>query len=230
VVRAALENKIDKFCFVSSIASCGKALKGHLIDENSIWTDDQNRSVYSQSKYFSEQEVWKGIKQGLNAVIVNPGVVLGVSGNETGSSQLFSQVQKGLLFYTNGGSGYVDVRDVVKAMILLTKSNISAARFILVGENCSNKDILNWMADGFKKRRPMIPLGKNVLLFVGSLFEIAGNIFHIHPAIDRGIARTISHREFYSNSKICNAIGISFYPINQCIQEICNFRNKRVDN
>ena len=226
VVRAALENKINKLCFVSSIAACGKALTGDQIDESSIWSDDQNRSVYSQSKYYSEQEVWKGIKQGLNAVIVNPGVILGVSGSETGSSQLFIKVQKGLLFYTNGGSGYIDVRDVVKAMIQLTKSDISAERFILVGENCSNKEILNWMSDGFGKQHPFIPLGQTVLLVAGCFLELAGRLFHFHPIIDRGIARTIGQREFYSNRKIFNALGIRFNPIKQCILEICNFQKK----
>ena len=227
IVRAALENKIDKLCFVSSIAACGKSMKGDQIDEDLLWRDNQNHSVYSTSKYYSELEVWKGIKQGLNAVIVNPGVVLGVSGTETGSSQLFLQVKKGLLFYTNGGSGYVDVRDVVKAMILLTKSDISAERFILVGENCSNKDILSWIADGFRKRRPIIPLSKTVLLVAGFIMEITGWIFHFHPIIDRGIARTISHREFYSNRKVCAAIGIQFNPMKKCILDICDFRNKK---
>jgi len=226
IVRAALENKIEKLCFVSSIAACGKTFAGNQINENTIWTDNQNHSVYSKSKYYSEQEVWNGINQGLHAVIVNPGVVLGVSGTDTGSSQLFLQVQKGLLFYTNGGSGYVDVRDVVTAMILLTKSDISAERFILVGENCSNKDILNWIADGFGKRRPIFPLGKTLLLVAGFFMEKAGCIFHFHPIIDCGIARTISHRETYSSTKVCNAIGIRFNPIKKCVYEICDFRKK----
>jgi dihydroflavonol-4-reductase len=227
IVCSALENKIDKLCFVSSIAACGKAFAGNQIDESSIWTDNQNHSVYSKSKYYSEKEVWKGIKQGLHAVIVNPGVVLGISGTNTGSSQLFLQVQKGLLFYTNGGSGYVDVRDVVTAMIQLTKSEITAQRFILVGDNCSNKDILGWISDGFEKRHPVIPLGKTMLLIVGCLLEMTGWMFHFYPILDRGIARTISHREYYSNRKICSAIGIRFNPIKQCILDICDFRIKK---
>jgi len=226
VVRAALESKIDKLCFVSSIAACGKGSKGAPVDEDTVWSTDHLHSVYSQSKFYSEQEVWNGINQGLNAVIVNPGVILGVSGTDTGSSQLFSQVQKGLMFYTNGGSGYVDVRDVVKSMILLTKSNISGERFVLVGENCSNKEIISWMADGFGKHRPVFPVGKLLLQSIGSVMEIAGKIFHFHPLIDSEMAQIITQREYYANSKIKNAIGINFNPIEQCIREICSSRNK----
>lgn len=225
VVRAALDNKVSKLCFVSSIAACGKASGNEPINENSVWTDTENRSPYSRSKYYSEQEVWKGIKEGLNAVIVNPGVILGVSGTKSGSSQLFSQVRKGLMFYTNGGSGYVDVRDVVRAMILLMQRDVSGERFILVGENCSNRDILCWMADGFGKRRPFIGIGKNMLWCAGLLSETLAKVFHFHPLINRDTARTATHRAYYSSLKIEQTAGFRFTSIETSIHEICSFEN-----
>ena len=229
VVCAALENNIAKLCFVSSIATCGKGFNNEQVDENSEWIDNQYHSPYSRSKYYSEQEVWKGIKEGLNAVIVNPGVILGVSGTESGSSQIFSQVKKGLIFYTHGGSGYVDVRDVVRAMIQLTKSDVSGERFIVVGENCSNKDILSWIADGFGKHRPFICVGKRTLLIAGYFSEAIGRVFHFRPLIDRGTARTVSAREYYSNLKIKGKINFQFTPIERCINDVCKFQLKNKD-
>jgi nucleoside-diphosphate-sugar epimerase len=226
IVKTALEAGVKKLCFVSSISACGKSSEKTEIDENSIWSDSPNRSRYSRSKYYSEQEVWKGIRVGLNAVIVNPGVILGVSGNDTGSSQLFSRVQKGLLFYTNGGTGYVDVKDVVIAMIQLMKSNISGERYVLVGENCSNKEILGWMAEGFGRRRPFIVVGKRLLWLVGILSEFFGKVFRFQPLIDRRSARTATIREYYSNRKIKSAIGINFTTLANCIQDVCDFRMK----
>jgi nucleoside-diphosphate-sugar epimerase len=224
IVSAAMDNGIRKLCFVSSIAACGKAEHGKMIDENSVWKDSPNRSLYSRSKYYSEQEVWKGIEAGLNAVIVNPGVILGVSGNNSGSSQLFSLVRRGLMFFTDGGSGYVDVQDVVKAMIQLIKSDIQGERFILVGENCSNKDVLSWMADGFSKRRPLISIGKRLLWLVGVLSENLGKIFQFSPIIDRRTAFSITNREYYSSSKIEKELGFRFKPIEKCIKEVCEFQ------
>ncbi|MDD3322215.1 MAG: NAD-dependent epimerase/dehydratase family protein [Paludibacter sp.] len=223
IVNAALTRNIKKLCFVSSIAACGKAKDKIEIDEEAIWEDHPNRSQYARSKYFSEKEVWNGINKGLNAVIVNPGVILGVSGTNTGSSQLFSQVRKGLIFYTNGGSGYVDVRDVVKVMIQLTQSEISGERFILVSENSSNKEVLTWMAEGFRKTRPFICIGKNLLFSIGFLSEIFGKLFHFTPLIDRGTARSATHREYYSSNKIKNVIGFEFTSIQKCILEVCKF-------
>jgi nucleoside-diphosphate-sugar epimerase len=223
IVNSAIENGIKKLCFVSSIAACGFEPAGKMITENSVWNEKNTHSVYAKSKYESELEVWKGIKKGLNAVIVNPGVILGVSGTKTGSSQLFSQVQKGLAFYTNGGSGYVDVQDVVKAMIQLTDSEITGEKFILISENCSNKDVLSWMADGFGKHRPYIGIGKNLMLTIGFLSEFVSKITGKKQLIDIGTARSAIHRSQYSCEKIKGMFDFQFKPIETCILEICNF-------
>jgi dihydroflavonol-4-reductase len=227
MVEAALQSHIRKFCFVSSIAACGKVVENKVIDENSVWEENVIRNIYAKSKYYSEQEIWNGIKKGLNAVIVNPGVILGVSGAKSGSVELFYQVKKGMPFYTLGGSGYVAVQDVVKAMILLMKSDISSERFILVGENCTNKQILTWIALGFGKTPPFINIWKEVLLPVGYLSEIAGKLFRFKPLIDRSFARTALNKELFSSEKIISAINIQFTPIEKCIRDVCSFMSDK---
>jgi nucleoside-diphosphate-sugar epimerase len=227
VVSVALENKTTKLCFVSSIAACGFADHGEMITEETPWEKSNHKSLYAISKYKAEQEVWKAIQNGLHAVIVNPGVILGVSGINSGSSMIFEQSRKGMLFYTLGGSGYVDVQDVVKAMIQLMESNISGERFILVSENNSNKDILTLMAKGFKKPRPFINVNKSFLTLAGLLVESAGKIFGFKPVIDRSFAVSATNRSYYSAQKIKNALDYRFKPISQCIQEVCAFMLKR---
>lgn len=226
VVEACLKNSVNRLCFVSSIAACGRSVSGEMIDENSIWQDNDNQSVYARSKYYSEQEVWRGTEKGLNAVIVNPGVILGVSGTDDGSSELFARMQKGLIFFTNGSSGYVDVRDVAKIMIRLTDSKITGKRFVLVSENCSNKDLLNWMADGFGKVRPFVGIGKKMMLIIGYVSEITGRLFRFKPLIDIGTARSATGLSLYSSEKVCQALGYKFNPIEKCIKEVCLFRNE----
>lgn len=226
IVQAALKAGVESFCFVSSIAACGKAKGEEPIDENTPWNENKNRSAYSLSKYYSEQEVWKGIEAGLKAVIVNPGVILGVSGANTGSSQLFAQMQKGLMFYTNGGSGYVDAQDVVRAMIELVKHKLYGERFVLVSQNCSNKEVLRWMADGFGKQRPFIGIGKSTLWLIGVVSELLGKIFRFKPLIDRSTARTATNRSYYSSLRIQKALGYSFSPVEQSILDICRFEKK----
>ena len=226
VVELALEFQVKKFCFVSSIAACGFADTGEIITEETSWEQSDYKSMYAISKYNAEQEVWKGIQKGLNAVIVNPGVILGVSGANTGSSMIFNQAKKGLLFYTLGGSGYVDVQDVVKVMILLVESSITAERFILVGENNSNKEILTMMAAGLNKPRPMFNVGRKFLKLIGFFAEITGKLFGFTPLIDRSMAVSATNRSYYSSQKTTDTLGYRFNPVSKCISDVCAFMLK----
>ena len=80
-------------------------------------------------------EIWRGKQEGLNAVIVNPGVIIGPSFKEQGSGKLFKNVKNGMPFYTKGNTGFIAVTDVVKIMFDLVKSEIKNERFILIAEN-----------------------------------------------------------------------------------------------
>lgn len=223
IVGLCLEMPIQSLCFVSSIAACGVPQPGQWIDETTPWSDSVPKSLYAQSKYLSEQEVWKGIEKGLKAVIVNPGVILGVSGSTTGSSQLFLRVMKGLPFYVSGGSGYVDVQDVVKAMIKLTEAGFFGERYILVGENNTNQQILSWIADGFNKSRPRIRINGSLLLMAGYLMQGIGKLFRFTPLLDAKSARSATKRAFYSSEKVKNALNMQFTSTETCIREVCQF-------
>jgi nucleoside-diphosphate-sugar epimerase len=100
VVNACLERKVKKLCYVSSTAALGSAPDGELITEDMAWTHSKSRSAYSVSKYLSEMEVWRGMAEGLPAVIVNPSIIIGPGDWKRSSSYLFSAVWKGLSFYT----------------------------------------------------------------------------------------------------------------------------------
>lgn len=154
IVNACLERGIEKLCFVSSTAAIGIADNGELLNEELYWTSKGKDSIYSISKYQAEMEVWRGINEGLNAVIVNPSVIIGPGEWRRSSARLFHEVYKGIRFYTQGITGYVDVRDVVKATILLMNGEFSGERYIISAGNYSYKEILSMIADS---------LGKNLL-------------------------------------------------------------------
>lgn len=227
MVEVALRMHVKKFCFVSSIASCGSVDNGYSVNETTPMTNQLERSMYAQSKFLSEQVVVEALSRGLKAVIVNPGVILGYSGVSTGSSQLFYQVKKGLPFYTPGGTGYVDVQDVVKIMLMLMEKEIYGNRYILVAENNSNKEILEMMADGFNKRRPFIYINKQLLMIVGFVSEVFSKISGRKSLIDRGTAKSAAKRTLYDNSKICTTLNYKFKPVQQTIFEICHYMNPK---
>ena len=140
VVNQCIGKQIKKLCYVSSIATLGKPENNTFITEESHWNPEYDNSVYAITKYGAEMEVWRATQEGLDVVIVNPGVILGSGFWKYGSGSLFRMVYKGVKYYTNGMVGFVDVKDVVKGMIQLMKSTITNERYIMVSENLSFKD------------------------------------------------------------------------------------------
>lgn len=154
VVNYALSEGVSKLVYVSSIAALGRSSNGSLISEETEWSEEPHNSAYAISKYMAEMEVWRAMAEGLNAVIINPGIILGAGNWNEGSCRLMKLVADGFPFYSTGVNGWVDVRDVVNAMALLMQSDVHTERFVLCEGNYSYQSILWGMADALGKRRP----------------------------------------------------------------------------
>ena len=223
IVRAALNRKVKKLCFVSSIAALSNGNENKPTDENTPFHENERTTLYGESKRLGEKVVHEAILKGLNTVTVNPGVIIGYSKNMTGSGELFKRVKKGLPFYTNGITGYVNVQDVVKAMIVLMKSEVKNDRFVLVGENKTHKDVLRNIADGYGKYRPFIGMGKS-LISISYALEMLGKLVRFTPLIDSSSARTSISKKRYSSEKFKKTFpDFQFSSIENTIHKICQF-------
>ena len=154
LVNLCIDAKIDKLCFVSSIAAVGDSINGNLISEENEWNKELDNSGYSITKFGAEMEVWRASQEDIEVVIVNPGVILGSGFWDSGSGKLFSKVYNGFKYYTEGVTGFVSVQDVVKPMIQLMNASVKNERFILVSENKTYKQIFDLIANAFGKKRP----------------------------------------------------------------------------
>ena len=221
IVNISLLKGIEKFCHVSSIAAIGREKSGSEITEKTKWTESKNNSNYAISKYKSEMEVWRGIEEGLNAVIVNPGVILGAGDWNKGSCKLFQLVWQGMPFYTLGANGYVDVKDVSRAMIELMDKNISKERFVLVGENLQMKNYLDSVAGKFGKKKPTIEAGKMLSQIAWRVDALKSLFTGNEPSLTRETARASQNRYFYNSNKINQKINFQFTPMNETIDHIC---------
>ncbi len=220
LVNACLESKIKKLCHVSSIASLGRSEAGAQVTEETEWVDSKYKSAYSISKHLSEREVWRGIAEGLDAVIVNPGIILGPGNWEAGSAKFFSTIYKGLKFYTKGVTGYVDVRDVSKAMILLMESEISGERYILNSENASYENVLKLIARNLGAKPPSVYASKWMGEIAWRWERIKEIALGIPALITRDTARTSHKCNYFSNQKIVDEFGFEFIPVEQSVKEV----------
>ena len=222
MVNAALEKKVRKLCHVSSIAALGRPEnQKDLIDEELVWKTSRNNSMYAISKYGAEREVWRGTAEGLDAVIVNPSIILGVAGAGNGSSRIFNTVWEGLKFYPPGKNGFVDVRDVVKAMILLMKSDIRNERFILSVESIEYKRLFDLIAAAMGKPAPHLKVSPMLSGLAWRVEKLRSMITGVKPLITRETARTAVQQYEYSNEKIKKTLGFEFTPIEETIRHFC---------
>jgi len=217
IVNAALKARINKLCFVSSIAAIGRSENNEFITETTEWKSSGRNSNYAISKYEAEKEVWRGIEEGLNAVIVNPSVILGPGDWESGSAKIFDTLSKGSRFYTAGVNGFVDVRDVAAVMIKLMDSDIINERYIVSSENLSYRELFTIILNKFGLKPPSTEASRILLEFAWRFEKIKGIIMNKRPLITRETVNTSQNKYFYSTAKLQKAIDFNFAPIKDII-------------
>jgi nucleoside-diphosphate-sugar epimerase len=224
LVNAALTKGLVHFCHVSSVSSLGRIKGENLIDESKIWVESSENSKYALSKYQAEMEVWRGIEEGLPAVIVNPGIILGPGFWDKGSSHFFKAIHKGFPFTSEGVNGFVDVRDVATIMMLLSEQNVVNQRFILVSENISYTALFNLIATAFGKKGPTFqPKGWMLRLFA-KLENWRSVLLGTYPLVTKETARTSQQISRYQNQKILQQLpGFSFRSLRTTTQDFCRF-------
>jgi dihydroflavonol-4-reductase len=221
MANIALQKEVNKFCYVSSIAALGRTKSGDFISEETKWNNSKNNSNYAVSKFKAEMEVWRAAEEGLNVTIVNPGVILGVGDWDKGSCKLFKLVWKGMPFFTNGVNGYVDVKDVARAMIELTERSVFKQRFILVGRNVNMKWYLDSVATYLGKKKPSIQVNKLMAQLAWMTDGLKGLITGKTPSLTKETARASLNKFYYSSEKIEKEIGFTFTPMEATIKETC---------
>lgn len=217
VVNACISNKVKKLCYISSTAAIGGD-DGSIITEETKWKSTPSTTGYSISKYCAEREVWRGIEEGLDAVMINPCVVLGAGNWNESSLTIFDTLKKGQSFYPPGANATVDARDVAESMTQLMNSNISAERFLCVGSNQSFKDLiteisnqLNVKAPTRQAKRWQVNLARRLLGFV-SFFT------RKRPRINKDTVVNLFDVKSYDTTKIKNAIGVEFKPLSEQVE------------
>jgi nucleoside-diphosphate-sugar epimerase len=231
VVNAALNTGVDKLLHVSSVSALGSIRTDSLINEEMHWTEETSSSNYGQSKYLSELEVWRGIGEGLNAVIVNPVIILGEGDWDAGSSQIFKSVHDEFPWYTEGANGFVDVRDVAKSMIALMKSEISSERFIICAENRSFREVFNLIANAFGKKQPYKKVSPFIAKVVWRLQALKSLLTGIKPLLTKETSATAMKKVYFENEKLLRFLpDFRYRTIEETIIDTCAGMQQKLNN
>lgn len=211
IVNCCIDFGVKKLCHVSSIAALGDTKEGETtITEETDWNPEKLHGDYAISKYGAEMEVWRGFQEGLEVVIVNPGVIFGYGFPEQGSSVIFNSVKKGLSFYTKGKTGIIAVEDVVNCMMQLMQKNVNGQQYTLVAENPTLETILFTIADGLKVKRPSIYANKSLTRIAWRLDWFLSKITRKKRTFTRATSMSSHSVDIYDNSKIITELNYSF--------------------
>ena len=221
LVNACLEFGVKKFIHVSSIAVFSRKPGVQTIDEETTWDYQYPNTNYAISKYKSEMEVWRAGSEGLPMAIINPSLVLGSGFWEMGSASIFKKIYEELKFYPTGINGFVDVRDVAKAVVILLEKPIEYQRFIISGENRSYKDITGLMAAALGKKAPSIAMNGLIRELALIRAWILRRILGKSEVITRGTLRNAQGTFYFDNSKSREMLGLQYRPIENTIDESC---------
>lgn len=222
VVNACLNAGVRKLLFVSSVAALGRIREDKAINETMNWSEETSNSEYGKTKYFSEIEVWRGIGEGLDAVMVNPVIILGAGNWDNGSSAMFKSAYNEFPWYTEGTGGFVDVSDVVKAMILLMESTVSAERFILSAETISYREVFTQMANNFQKKPPHRKVTALLAAVVWRVEAFKAMFTGKDPLLTKETARTAAAKVRFDNEKLKQFFpDFQYKPLNDSVKRIC---------
>lgn len=220
LVNEALHAEIEKFIHISSVAAIGSQLNGEFTDENQTFDQNAENSPYSISKHFSERQVWRGQQEGLNTVILNPTVILGGGFWKKGSSAIFHRTNQGLPFYPKGSTGFVDVRDVVKACRNCIEKDISNERIILNGANINYKEFFEILTEKLDANMPKRALPD----WLGGIFwrwEWLKSKFSSHPpVVSKHTVKAARKETSYDNRKSIELLDLNYNSIDKTLQDI----------
>lgn len=220
VVNAMLFAGVKRLVHVSSIAAIG-GWPYKLITEETKWEKNPFNSRYGLSKMLAEREVFRGMEEGLEVVVVNPGVIIGPGlWEEKSMPRLFDAVEKGMPFFMSGTNAYVDVKDVAKAMLLLMKAPINGERYILISENKDLQSLLSEIARLLGKKEPQFKLPQIIAQLLAPADAILSWISGKKQKLSaENIKISLQHFE-YSSQKFQQEFGFKFIPVSDSLIEI----------
>ncbi|TRX21225.1 NAD-dependent epimerase/dehydratase family protein [Flavobacterium franklandianum] len=220
IVNFCIAKNVQKLCFISSIAALGDLKENEkIITEETEWNPEKSHSDYAISKFGAEMEIWRGQQEGLDSVIVNPGVILGPRIWEEGSGIFFKKIETGFPFYTKGTTGFIAVPDVIKIMVQLMKSEVKNERFALVANTISYQELFNAMADALKTKKPSVYINPFLICILWRIDWFFSTFFRTKRILDKETAIASYSKNLYSNEKIKNALQLDFLDIQQYIED-----------
>jgi dihydroflavonol-4-reductase len=146
VVNTALAHQVKKLIFSSHFSALGDKTEGNMFDESSKWEDIATAQGFGWSKHLAEREVWRGINEGLDAIIFNFGQIFG---NEPFESpfQEFCAWMLEEKKYTPGNFPWIDENDLVDLILEIEEGRDINEQVLVFHQVMDYQELLKYIVD-----------------------------------------------------------------------------------
>jgi len=210
---------VPRLLYTSSIHAVAEPPEGTIIDETMPFAPDRAIGEYGRSKAQATLEALKGVKKGLDVVVVCPTGVIGpYDFRPSEMGQLFIDFAKGRLHtYVDGAYDFVDVRDAVMGHILAFEKGQTSESYILSGERITVAKLLSILEEITGEKAPQfkVPLwlARVMVIFTAPYYSLTKT----KPRFTRDSLRILRSNSFISSEKASHQLGYSHRPIREAI-------------
>jgi dihydroflavonol-4-reductase len=178
---------------------------------------------YVATKRAGEEAVRQEIEQGLSAVIVNPGFMLGPWDWKPSSGQMLLAVARFAPFAPTGAFSVADARDVAAAVVQSARSSSASGRYILAGHNLTYFAAWKQFAAAAGKRGPRFragPLNRWIGALAGDLW---GGVTGREPNLNSAGMRMSCQEHCFSSARAEQELGYRIRPLEETITDAWNW-------
>jgi dihydroflavonol-4-reductase len=226
VVNACIYNNVRRLVLTSSIAAVGSTDDGSHAAESTTFQEWQRRNGYMEAKHLAELEGLRGVAEGLDVVMVNPGVVIGVDHENraslSSSNEVLRLIYQGRLpIYPSGSTGFVDVRDVADAHIAAWQKGRTGERYLVVGHNLSFRELFDRLGTlAGSSIGPLFRMPESLGLLAGLGGELWSILSNAPSFISLESIRIASRPLSYSNNRSLQELNLRYRELSDTLMTI----------
>ncbi len=219
VLQAAQTAGIERLVYTSSMVALGIPPFGQSMDETHEFNVSPRRFPYAHSKHLAEQEVQKAVRNGLEAIIVNPAVIIGPRDVNNISGSIGFLVARGWVrFYLPGGVNCVAVEDVVAGHIAAAERGRPGERYILGGENLPVRQVIDAVVELSGVPRPLFTLPRWIIGPAALAVAAAQRVLANRLPFDADQVRMSGHTVYVRSDKAIRELGLPQTPFRLAVE------------
>jgi dihydroflavonol-4-reductase len=206
-----------RFVYVSSAAAVNGSEGPSVFDETAPFGLDGSGLRYALAKHAAEELVLEAARDGLHAVIVNPGETYGPDDDEWVTAGPIRDVLRSWpALAVRGGASVVHVDDVAAGIVAALERGRAGERYILGGDNLAVAEIVRTALRAAGKRKPVVVVPAAVLRAVVRICRL----LRLPPPLPPDLVGYACRYWFVDSSKAKRELGYSPRPAPETLASV----------